>query len=336
MLAAEEIGGNIGPVTRTCGVSRIALQALPNQAFLQQYLWPRKPVILSGATKEWPALASWTPEFFHAQYGSKTIVVRHRNKRYQTKLSEFIHYTRRCGELHHDGSDLEPLYLRNITVANVFPELLPDFSVPECFLPNWLERWPLRSVFPVAPQSSAELFIGSPGARGPTIHRDRYMTHSWLAQIYGRKRFWMVSPQQEELIYQSECDADVSRVNSIKTPDLTKFPRFAMATVLTGVLQPGEIIFIPAGWWHTAECLTVGISLSGNFVNASNFQDFCRQLDTFPMFQRHIYTGRLLSQSFLRLQGALCRIHDRLHARGTLNPRSANMAVLPLENDRSF
>jgi hypothetical protein len=45
-------------------------------------------------------------------------------------------------------------------------------------------------------------------------------------------------------------------------PDLNRYPMFKSATVLDVVLAPGELLFIPIGWWHWVQALDVSISLA--------------------------------------------------------------------------
>ena len=40
-----------------------------------------------------------------------------------------------------------------------------------------------------------------------------------------------------------------------------KHPGVAAATPLECWLSPGDVVYIPAGWWHTAEALDSGLSL---------------------------------------------------------------------------
>jgi histone arginine demethylase JMJD6 len=137
------------------------------------------------------------------------------------------------------------------------------------------------------------------------------MTHSWLTQVYGKKRVWMISPQQGEFVYQSGDEADISEVNSVKAPDLERYPLFAKTKILTSVLHPGETLFIPAGWWHTTECLTTVVSVSGNFVNGSNYNDFQKSVGDSLLGDPRA-ARRLWNQGLLRLHGIIWQIHHAI------------------------
>jgi hypothetical protein len=47
-----------------------------------------------------------------------------------------------------------------------------------------------------------------------------------------------------------------------ESPDLVRFPRFANARCQHTVLEPGEMLFIPAFYWHQVCALDTGISVN--------------------------------------------------------------------------
>ena len=56
----------------------------------------------------------------------------------------------------------------------------------------------------------------------------------------------------------------------------------------SGVVEPGDVLFIPERWWHTAESLSTSITLSGNWVERSNWEAFFERhfLDHVPLMPR--------------------------------------------------
>lgn len=45
------------------------------------------------------------------------------------------------------------------------------------------------------------------------------------------------------------------------------------------VQEPGDVIFIPSGWWHMVLNLEVTVSVTQNFVDCSNLDNVCRELE---------------------------------------------------------
>jgi ribosomal protein L16 Arg81 hydroxylase len=66
-------------------------------------------------------------------------------------------------------------------------------------------------------------------------------------------------------------------------PDLRRFPEWSDARVIDVVVEPGEALFIPVGWWHHVRSLDVSISLSlTNFRYPNDFGDYCPGAITAP------------------------------------------------------
>src|SRR5262249_32733954 len=111
-------------------------------------------------------------------------------------------------------------------------------------------------------------WLGPAGTVTP-LHHD--MTNNGLAQIVGRKRVKLVAPHYTPVLYNDRhC---FSRVDP-EAVDLARFPKASAIRVLDVVVEPGEILFIPIGWWHHVRSLETSISISFTHFRAENqFQD---------------------------------------------------------------
>jgi len=67
-----------------------------------------------------------------------------------------------------------------------------------------------------------------------------------------------------------------SPIKDVDNPDLGTYPLFARAHATTFVLNPGEMLFVPSRWWHTARILSPSITLSVNTLNRSNWGNFSK------------------------------------------------------------
>jgi [histone H3]-dimethyl/trimethyl-L-lysine36 demethylase len=108
--------------------------------------------------------------------------------------------------------------------------------------------------------AAVNAWLGPPGTVTP-LHTDPH--NNLLCQVVGAKYVRLYSPAHNEHMYphQSGLTTNSSRVDA-RAPDLDAFPKFAQARGLECVLREGMALFIPKGWWHYVEALTLSMSVS--------------------------------------------------------------------------
>ena len=100
--------------------------------------------------------------------------------------------------------------------------------------------------------ASAKLWIGQKGIVMP-LHYDA--TDNMYVMIWGRKRAIIGPPGQFDTLYRYPNNHPLvgsSQVN-LTAPDVTKFPRFQQAQLQEVVVGPGDVLYLPAWWWHQFE-----------------------------------------------------------------------------------
>ena len=102
------------------------------------------------------------------------------------------------------------------------------------------------------------------------LHYDFLETHAYLAQIVGRKRCVLFSPDDSAALYDGAVNPD--------EPEFERFPLFRNATAYECILEPGELLFIPYRWWHHVVALDNSITVNYNFFNRVNFGAFLTSL----------------------------------------------------------
>jgi ribosomal protein L16 Arg81 hydroxylase len=256
------------PLTETATIDRRAKFSPAD--FRREYLHPNRPVVITDALAAWPAIKRWSPQFFKDRFGDRQVTVDGRT----LPLGELIDWVMRSSK-----EDPAP-YLRNEPLRELFPELVEDIHpIPEYLSPNWLgRRFSHPDVAPINRGAEIEIFIGGEGQSFPVLHYDGLYAHAFLMQIHGRKQYFVYPPDQTPFMYPLENDPNRSRVNNVETPDLEKFPLFAKARAITFTLNPGELLFVPGGWWHTVRMLSASITLSVNGANSSNWRNLSRDL----------------------------------------------------------
>jgi hypothetical protein len=239
------------------------------EEFVRDHLFADIPVVIGDACKDWPAKNKFTPEFFKSKYANRDVVVQ--GQAY--KLGDFIDM------LENATLDHPAPYPCKLQIDKDYPELLPDIHPRfEYANPDWSHKKLLEPFLRGA--DTYEIFFGSPGGQFPYVHYDYMGLHAFITQLYGIKEFTVIPPNQTPYVYPKEDNSWVSDIPDIKNIDLEKFPLSAKATPVTFTVGPGETLFIPNGWWHTAHSLTTTISVAQDSLNASNWHRFTAEVYT--------------------------------------------------------
>lgn len=231
------------------------------QEFLDRYYATNTPVILTEMLQDWPALAKWTPDYLKAEYGQAEVEVQlGRNADPNYEINTFQHKTTMTLADYADrvlaAGETNDLYMvannRNLEKASL-KGLLDDLNMPD---------------FLDAAKTNQQVFFwfGPAGTVTP-LHHDPL--NVMMAHFHGRKRWRLVSPTDTPLVYNH---IGVFSQVDLEQLDLEEYPLFEDADVIETVLEPGDIIFVPVGWWHQVKALDVSIAVSfSNFAFPNQF-----------------------------------------------------------------
>jgi hypothetical protein len=228
---------------------------LTPRRFFADYYFANRPVVLRGLTGHWRARTAWTLDFFADRFGDERVEIsgdrngdpyyedRFVDHRRELTMAEFIARIAAGA-----GNDIYLVAKNRLLERSAFASLLDDFDHPAGFLDSTRSQGP------------PGLWLGGAGTVTP-LHHDA--SNILLAQVLGRKLVRLIPPYEIENVYNDRtCFSAVD----IDAPDFASFPRFRDVLVLEAVLQPGDCVFMPIGWWHAVRSLDASISLS--------FQDF--------------------------------------------------------------
>jgi histone arginine demethylase JMJD6 len=290
--------GTVSGPTFTDRIDRHEWSTIDRVRYVREYLLPLNPVIITGAFDHWPARKKWSLDFFQERYGNLHLEVEGRT----LSMAALIEEVRRS------TPESPAPYLRNHAVRNLPPDLRRDIDrMPECTNPNWLDTWFLKLW---KDWKYVELYIGGTGARFPVLHYDGSHTHAFLMQLQGVKEYIAFPPQQNSLMYagSGRYDENQSAIDNVESPDLTKFPLFADAHGMRFTLHPGETLFVPAGWWHTARILSPSITISVNGANAANWGNFAGDVCRINWAGNKV--KQAIGSAYLWLAGRLARLTE--------------------------
>ena len=121
-------------------------------------------------------------------------------------------------------------------------------------------------------------WMGGAGARSGW-HYDADYGMNVLVHLRGTKNITLAPPSQTPRLYPSprfDPGATLSLVD-FWAPDEGTYPLYSSIRTQTLTIQPGDVLLIPAGWWHAVESSSVSVSLSVRYMdmveNAVNYVD---------------------------------------------------------------
>lgn len=231
--------------------------------FLARYYARNTPVVLMDIADAWPARNTWNLDYLEQQLGDETVEVmtgrdgdpgyerRGERHRTQARFREYINYLRENPA----GNDRYLVANNGLLDLPAAKRLREDFDSPAEYLDEAMS--PGR-VF---------LWLGPAGTVTP-LHHD--VMNIIIVQVIGRKRITLIDPLHARYVYN---DDGVFSMVDAASPDYSRFPLYAYADPITLVLEPGDALFIPVGWWHHVESLDLSASLSfTNFVFPNEYQ----------------------------------------------------------------
>ena len=228
--------------------------------FKREY-FNQRPVIVEDCMDEWKARSLWTFEGLRSRFGDSTILAYYyENGKYREDLTKRLKLCEYIDDLLAGDFQTYPYYGRdNHSLFVEHRELWDEFRDPKfCF--DWF-----RVIFPkFMLRPGPRIFIGPKGAT-TNLHQDMWGTHFWLAQLAGRKRWVLFSPDQYQFLHDYCWNIRPDQ------PDLRLYPRYTEAHGLECILSPGETIIVPRGWVHWVNSLDPTISLTHNYMGPGNF-----------------------------------------------------------------
>jgi hypothetical protein len=236
------------------------LQAVPGfesldpQIFRDDFYYPQKPVVLKNEAKNWPAYTKWNWEYFKELVGDQRVALYNNIKsNAYTPINTADDY-KTFGE-YIDMIRKGPAGWR-IFLFNIFdhaPELIKDFTWPEHLMKGFVKKFPM-------------LFVG--GASSIThMHFDIDLSNILHTQFAGRKRVLLFPFEEQHKLYRKPYEvlslADFSNYYTEHSKlDYDQFPALKYAHGYEVILEHGDTLFMPSGYWHHMEYIESGFAMS--------------------------------------------------------------------------
>lgn len=250
-------------------LSQIPASSLTPELFIEHYRKSGTPVVIRGLLETEP---EWNLQFLCSQLGDRPFPIRYYGwERYQqdkrqwtsmgsgveTRSMPFSHY---ATLLENGEARKQDLYLGKCSLKQTSLGTSPGLQQAETQLGL------------TQPVSSANLWVGL-GGHVTCLHCDPF--DGILMQLHGSKRLILFPPSHLPHLYPfpvlSHLRHGLKRRASYSQvypdrPDFANFPKFqeAFEQRYEVILERGDVLFIPVGWWHEVTALGDGLVCSVN------------------------------------------------------------------------
>lgn len=236
---------------------------MDSQQFLDHFYAPGRPCVIGGAIDHWPALSRWTPAYLRETVGKALVEFQGgRDKAGDFELAKDRHKQRLPFTAYMDLIENNPGNDAYVTAYNsaanvaAFTPLMADVGDVPCALGP----------------GQGMLWVG-PGGTFTPLHFD--LTNNLLIQITGRKHVHLIAPADTRYLYHNRhVFSDVHDIQD--AAQLDRHPLARQARPYDVVLEPGDMLYIPIGWWHQVRSLDFSVMMTcTNFLWPNEgYQDF--------------------------------------------------------------
>lgn len=198
------------------------------------------PFIITGIVNRWP-LASLTQQTLRERFSDLPV---------RARVGDYVATAFAPDRVMQDMTMLAYLEL----VETGTPGLPPYLGNLELRELNSLCHWP--AYFKKA--GPPRFWLGPSGTVTP-LHCD--YDDNLFAQLWGSKQIFLAPPHHDEFLYTTGASSVLfGSPFDPEAPDFERFPLARQASMIECVVAPGELLYVPAGWYHQVRSLTFSLS----------------------------------------------------------------------------
>lgn len=219
------------------------ISAPSTERFDEEFVRASQPVVITDLVPQWPSWGRWSLDWFEELYGHLELSGNNALSGSRTVLVSS--YLQSIRDESGDG-----LYLD---------------ALPLDWLPGMEEALLMPPYLPSDRKTAVHVWVG-PGGTCLEFHKDNHTpldgNQNLLCQLMGKKKILLVSPAEDFRMYpapQKPGDYLRSQVRLDRTED---FPLFEGATLHTTEVGPGDMLYIPAHWWHYVRSLEPSMTVT--------------------------------------------------------------------------
>ncbi|MEG4395138.1 cupin-like domain-containing protein [Microcoleus sp. BROC3] len=240
-------------------IQRVDISTLTPGTFFEQFQKIGTPVIITGLLKQ----LDWNLDYLSEKLGNQKFLLNFygqerykQDKRQWTNIGSGVEtqsmlFTEYADMLRNHQAHEKDVYLARCSLQNT------TLANTDC-LTNIGEQLGLNK-----PVSDLNIWVG-PGGHVECLHYDT--NDGTLMQLHGSKKVVLFPPSQTNNLYPFPFYIHLRSGMKLRSwfsqvyperPDFKAFPKLnqALQHKCELILNPGEILYIPAGWWHEVTAL---------------------------------------------------------------------------------
>lgn len=212
------------------------------------------PVLIEGFADEWPGRANLSLSRLRQRFGERVV------SGSLTKAGRIVCDVR---------SGLSFVSLR----LGAYVERLERGDWPEAYLHGPGETWlpELRDdltpppCYDTASWRTTRFWLSAPEMSTP-LHQ--HAAENVFVQLLGRKRFYLYPPAASPWLYSNPLRSALPNYSRFdpECPDYDEFPLARAIQPFEAILNEGDAIYLPSGWWHQVRSLDVSFSVNFFFA----------------------------------------------------------------------
>ena len=198
------------------------------------------PFLMKGQALRWP-LCNLSPSILRERYSHVPV---------RARVGDYINTAFAADRAMQDMSMREYLDLVE-RGTHALPPYLGNLELREL---NSLCHWP-AAFDKIGPP---RYWLGPAGTVTP-LHCD--YDDNLFAQIWGSKRIFLAPPHHDEFLYPREANAILfGSPFDPEAPDYERYPLARQAALIEVLVEAGDMLYVPAGWYHQVRALTFSLS----------------------------------------------------------------------------
>ena len=198
------------------------------------------PFLMAGVVKRWP-LCALTPQDLRERFGEVPV---------RARVGDYVATAFAPDRAMQDMSLRTYLDISEAPDSHL-PPYVGNLELRElngmCHWPGYFEK-----------MGPPRFWLG-PARTVTPLHCD--YDDNIFAQIWGSKRIFLAPPHHGDYLYPREANPVLfGSPFDPEAPDFEAFPLARQASIVEVLVQPGDMLYVPAGWYHQVRALSFSLS----------------------------------------------------------------------------